>query len=247
MNCQKVAEVEESYLAGELNEATRTEVEQHLQQCKSCARRLSGYEEMLGRMFGSLAPVAPSLHLRSSLLAQVKPGRPAPVPLRRPVFRLGWVYGLAAALVMSLSLWSFSLLGQLQEAKTVQAEAQRILTLTSAPDSFVWAMLSPDQPSGPTLPRARMYARPDSDLFLVTAANLRPAPAAQVYWMWYVRGTRPVSGGALQPDSVGNATLRITDPTRTPGEINTCFITLEKAGSEPTQPAAPPLLQWRRA
>ncbi len=252
MKCEKITEVEDSYLLGELDRKEMEQVEQHIKDCLDCARRLSGYEEVLGRMFSNLKPVAPAAYNRAVLLQKVStpaPEKPALIRRERPPYRprFGFVYGLAAALMLGLTAWALFLFGQLQDSQGQQLEAQKLLDLTSSPDSLVWAMLPPGLPFDPTAPRARMYAKTGSDFYLVTAVNMRPTPDGEIYRIWYVRGPQTELAGSFVPNAGGKASLRVSDQTRSAADITRCFITIEKTDSPASTPNAPPLLEWKRA
>jgi hypothetical protein len=256
MNCNEVAAVEESYLLGDLKGEEMKEIERHLKACLNCAKRLSGYEEMLGQMFGSLRPVTPAPHLRKAVLTQVAelPREPIQLesrrnnPFRRAFSGVGRVLSpVAAVLVIGLTMSSLFLGWQLQETNARQAEMQQVLDLTSSPASWVWALAEPNVPFDPTAPRARMYARPDSDIYLLTATQLKPVPEGQVYRAWYTIDQTIDYLGDLRPDQKGNAVLKVANPDHRAANITGCFITREKAGSPPDQPEGPRFLAWNKA
>jgi hypothetical protein len=254
MKCDQIAELEDNYLLGELERAEMEQVEQHLQVCQDCAQRLNGYEEMLGRMFATLEPVSLPAGSRTAVLQQLPPLVYRQPDQNRNKSQAGrwpkpylWLTGIAAALIIGLSAWALLLWGQLQEVQTRQAEAQRLLEVTGSPDSLVWVMLPPNTTFDAKAPRARMYARPGSELYLVTATNLAPLPTGQVYRVWYKLGDKIEYGGKLLPDSSGQATLKINSAASEANEISSCFVTQEKAEQPNGQPSTPPLLQWKRA
>jgi hypothetical protein len=249
MNCERVAEIEDSYLLGELDIEEMEHVERHLKTCTDCAQRLNGHEELLGRMFASLTPVAPAPQNRTAVLERVQIKTPKPLPPARRQISGGWrvIYGtLAAALVLGLSIWALALNIQLQDANSRQAELQSLLNLTSSPDSRVWLMTPPDVPFDQAAPRARMYVKPGNDEYLVTAINFKPAPAGQVYRVWYDHNQKTEYAGWLQLDNKGQASLKVKGTTESADEITRCFITLEKAGSPANQPGSQPLLLWKK-
>lgn len=255
MNCDEVADLEENYLLGDMKGEEMREFERHLKACISCAKRLSGYEEVLGLMFGSLKPVAPAPHLRKTVLERVDglPQQGQVVTLERPR-RLknnwgGWgriLTPVAAALVIGLTFATVFLSFQVQQVKTEQAHMQQVLDLTSSPGSLIWPLTQPDVPFDPTAPRARMYARPDSDLYLLTATQLQPPPEGQVYRAWYTLNATVDYLGDVQPDRSGNAFLQVPNSDHRAADITGCFITRENAGSPPTQPIGPRFLSWKR-
>jgi anti-sigma-K factor RskA len=258
MNCDEVADLEEDYLLGNLKGEEMKDFERHLKACINCAKRLSGYEEVLGMMFGSLKPVAPSPHVRKAVLDQVDGMPQGPVvtlerPVRKPIWgRFGQNFGrilspVAAVLVIGLTVATVFLSFQIQQVKTQQADMQQVLDLTSSPGSWIWPLTQPDVPFDSTAPRARMYARPDSDIYLLTATQLQPPPDGQVYRAWYTMNSTTVDYlGDVKPDPNGNAVLQVANPDHRAADITGCFITREKAGSPPDQPTGPEFLAWKK-
>ena len=257
MNCDKVADLEEEYLLGNLKVEEMKEFERHLKACVSCAKRLSGYEEVLGMMFGSLKPVAPSPRVRQAVLDQVEDLPQGPVITLEPKSRktiwgrFGNNFGrilspVAAVLVVGLTVATVFLSIQLQQVKNEQAQMQQVLDLASSPGSWIWPLTQPDVPFDASAPRARMYARPDSDLYLLTATQLQPPPEGQVYRAWYILNSTVDYLGDIKPDSNGNATLEVWNPDHRAADITGCFITREKAGSPPNQPIGPKFLAWKK-
>lgn len=255
MNCDEVADLEENYLLGDMKGEEMREFERHLKACQNCAKRLSGYEEVLGVMFSSLKPVAPAPHLRKAILDRVDdlPQNPVVTLDRRRPFKTSWggwgriLSPVAAVLVVGLTVATVFLSFQLQQVRTEQAQMQQVLDLTSSPGTLIWPLTQPDVPFDPNAPRARMYARPDSNLYLLTATQLQPPPTGQVYRAWYTINTTVDYLGDVQPDQNGNAFLKVSNSDHRAAEITGCFITREKAGSPPDQPSGPRFLSWKRS
>jgi anti-sigma-K factor RskA len=250
MNCERVAEIEDSYLLGELDETEMQDVERHLKTCANCDRRISEHEELLGRMFASLEPVAPAAYNRTAVLDKVQAQTPKPLPKKlRGQISGGWrvIYGtLAAALVLGLSIWAVALNIQLHDTSSREAESESLFQLTGSPDSRIWLMTPPDVPFDATAPRARMYVLPGSDQYLVTATNLKPAPDGQVYRVWYEHSQKTEYAGWLQLDKKGQASLRVKGSGDSSDEITKCYITIEQAGSPTNGPGSQPFLLWKR-
>ncbi len=251
MNCRRVQEIEQNYLSGELGVEDMRQIEQHLKSCRACAERLEGYQELLGRMFGSLEPVAPPAYLRQNLLAELSTLQPAqtrPWWKRFSPVRLQTGFNLVAAIALVTllaALWMLN--GQIAETNRQQVEVQQLADLTSSPDSRIWTMLQPDVPFDTNAPRARMYVRPKSTFYFVTATNLAPLAAGQTYRVWYESAQTVVHYvGPLRPDGVGQATLKIQDPEGTALAAVRCFVTAELATNPADQPTGQLLLVWQR-
>jgi len=252
MKCEKVAEVEDSYLLGELEGEQMKQIEQHLKECSSCRQRIKGYEELLGQMFSSVAPLEPPASIREAVMAHATARQPTKKEKSKRKywpFNSGfspvWVVGVAAYSLALLAL-SLVLFLQVQDLNKSQEQNQKVLELTSLPDTLIWLMTPGDGPFNPTAPRARMYARQASDIYLVTAINFTPAPSGKVYKMWYVVGDKIESGGVISLDGRGTASLIINDPDHNTLKISSCYITLEDANLNNSQPTSPPLLTWKK-
>ena len=259
MNCNEVAEVEDSYLLGDLKGEEMRDLERHLKTCLNCAKRLSGYEEVLGLMFSSLKPTIPAPHVRHAVMDRVAelPQTPTREPInietrRKPLRVISGGLGrilspVAAVLVVGLAISTIYLSFQLQDANNRQTQAQQVLDLTSSPDTLVWPLTQPDVPFDPAAPRARMYASARSDIYLLTATQLKPPPDGQVYRAWYMLNQQVDYLGEVKPDQKGNAVLKVPNPDHAAtGNITGCFITKEDAGSPPTQPNGPRFLAWNK-
>ncbi len=250
MKCEKVAEIEDSYLLGELEGSKMNQIEQHLKECASCRQRIHGYEELLGQMFKSVAPLEPPSDIRDAVIAHANQTAKKEKSNRNLwPFRSGFAPVLGAGIAAySLALLAFSviLFLQVQDLNKQQEQSQKVLELTSMPDTLIWLMTPGDGPFNPTAPRARMYARQASEIYLVTAINITPAPSGKAYKMWYVIGDQIESGGVISLDGRGTASLIINDPDRNALKITSCYITLEDNILNSPQPTSPPLLSWKK-
>jgi hypothetical protein len=256
MNCTRVEELEDSYLLGELEGEEAAELEQHLGGCLACSSRITAQEEILGRMFAAVKPIAPPVAVRSALLEKVATlpqNTLAPViPIqerRRKQIRwpasIGIAASVAAAIIVGLSLWAFNLLGDLDAANSQRIEAQRLFEYTSSADTRVWTMLTEDK-GNLDAPRARMYIRPGVNYFIVTASKLSPPPNGETYKVWMVRNSngqpqKPEFVANLKPDSQGRSLVEVSNPSGS-DDINSCFVTLESPNS--MEPVGPELMVW---
>lgn len=248
MDCEKVSQLEESFLLGELEEAEMKSVKDHLASCLQCRQRLSNYEELLGRMFGAINPVAPAPWLKTATINRVTTlNSPATVTLapRKSKPSFGYLYGgLAAVVLLGLVIWQFFLLGQVQNLQGQLNQNAQLLNFATSANTASWTMTPPGQPFKPGQPVAKMLAAPGGNFFYVSAAQLPALNAGQVYRVWYRNGNVAVFVGQLSPDQTGNASLKVPDPSAVAIKIKSCFITIEKASSPNTQPSNQPFLEW---
>ena len=263
MNCHRITQLEESYLLGDLEEIEMQKIRLHIEHCGSCNERIRAHEDLLGRLFSAIEPVSPPVYIRGQVVDKIKaikieessPEKQiVSKKLKRiavkPVFKLGFagLYSLAASLLFVVALsWVILLQNQLQDSKQVQAQNSQLLALTSSSDSIVWIMQAPGQKPGPTTPSAKMYVRPLSDFYYVTATHLQSLPDGMIYSVWYEKKGEVEFGGNLLPDSTGNANLKIVDLSHTGTQINRCFITLDKISDNHETPGGLPLLEWKES
>lgn len=248
MDCEKIAQLEESYLLGELGEAEMKLVKDHLTSCQRCRQRLSEYEELLGRMFGSISPIAPAAWVKTATFDRVtalnsRPLAKAKSKSFKPSF--GYLYGgLAAIIVLGLLVWQVILLGQVQNLQNQLTQNTQILSFATSANTASWTMTLPGQPYQPGQPIAKMLAHSGSNFYYVSAAQLPAVATNQVYRVWYRANNEVEFVGELQPDQKGSANLEVADPNHVAIKIKSCFITIEKVGSSDQQPSGKPFLEW---
>ncbi len=111
MTCDKAAEQIGAWLDGELDQTAAAELERHLEGCAACRRRIDE-QRALGRLLTGASRFAASPALRSRLdeaLRREKEAAAKPVPLRPKPWRrfalpAASLAGLAASLVLFLSI-----------------------------------------------------------------------------------------------------------------------------------------------
>jgi hypothetical protein len=269
IDCTVVNELEESYLLGLLNETEMKQIKLHLSNCGSCRQRLTSYEEVLGQLFSVIQPTPPPLQVRTALMARVaqeQASSTAKVKVQAtdkakfpknnigrgwsifPTQKNTWVVfnGLAAVCLLIAVSWLALINSQLQ---TQTQTMQQTLDLSSSPESRVWTMLPTENLAyvaarGP-IPSAKMYVRPGSSLYLVTANHMPPLATSQVYRVWYKQDGTTEFGANLNLDANGNAWLQLNEAALKPTHIDTCFITVETASQPPSTPVIPPFLIWQ--
>jgi hypothetical protein len=269
IDCTVVNELEESYLLGLLSETEMKQIKLHLSNCGSCRQRLTSYEEVLGQLFSVIQPTPPPIQVRTVLMAQIAKEQASPsVKVKRqvtdttkspkketgrgwfifPTQKNGWVVfnGLAAVCLLVAVSWLALINSQLQAQ---DQKMQQTLELASSPESRVWTMLPTENlayaaAKGP-IPSAKMYVRPGSSLYLVTANHMPPLETNQVYRIWYKQDGTTEFGANLNLDANGNAWLQLDEAALKPTHIDTCFITVESASQPPSTPVIPPFLMWQ--
>ncbi|NWJ46396.1 MAG: anti-sigma factor [Chloroflexi bacterium] len=253
MRCERVFEIEDGYLLGKLAKEDMSQVEQHLNKCLSCRQRIKGYEELLGQMFEAVVPVNPPIELRTAILAHAN-GDSKPEKNQKKQWNWNFfpgyspVFGsVVAAFMLILAALSALLFTQVQDLNKHMEQSQRLQALTSSPDTMIWSMTQPNVPYNSNAPRARMYARPSMDIYLVTAINIVPAPDGKIYKFWYDIGDTLEFGGNLNIDESGTASILINDQNKDALNITSCFITLENFNAALNAPTTAPLLIWKKS
>ena len=116
-----------------------------------------------------------------------------------------------------------------------QVEVQRVsLTTTILASPDVLRVDLKGQPSAPAAIGHAFWSRTRGVLF--TANALPPLPASQVYQLWIVTASGPLSAGLLSLDAEGRALLVSTPPT--PVTPTTFAVTVEPAGGVPAPTGA---------
>lgn len=109
MDCQRVRELADSYLSGQLLVETNHDVVRHLETCPACREEMAARRALRTRLKGAME-AAPDLQPRpdfaSELRTRLRPAAP-PLPARRDVLRT-WgslAAGLALATTTGLFFW----------------------------------------------------------------------------------------------------------------------------------------------
>ncbi len=248
MICENFEELEDPYLMGALDRGKTAELDRHLAHCTVCSTRLKAHEETLGKLFSEVQPIPPPAFVRSALLQKLTtleaPSKVISLPPRPKIYLPVLGAGLAAALIIGLLVWTFYLQTNLVAANQNRTQALKLYDYTSSSDTLVWTM-QPDDRTNFNAPRARMFVRPKSDYFIVTASKLPQPEGGKIYRVWTISGDKPNSRPEfltnLEPDPQGYASVILPDSARAIKVIS-CFVTLESG--QDTEPLAPKLLTW---
>lgn len=132
--------------------------------------------------------------------------------------RAGWYAAIAASLVAAgfANAWwqgrtaqhallasRDALRDSVRQREVAIAERDSMLASLVAPDLRTASLASTGQP-----PSARLFWDPSRRRIILTARDLRPAPAGRTYQLWGLDGTgAPVSLGTFNADASGRATV----------------------------------------
>lgn len=238
------------YALGTLDDDARRELESHVAECAECRRSLAESRGRVALLAFAAEPRAPSVAVRSRLLARVRAqGRGEGPSVRRLVWpRLAWATAAVLALVAVFLAWENrrmthemeALQSQFQARQADLARAQQALAiLTSAETLRVPLTFGEEKPR----PEGKvLFNRRRGLLFFATRM---PALAAnQTYQLWLVPSEgSPISAGLFRPDEKGDGSILLPELPALPASIEAkaFAVTIEPAGGVP-QPTGPKVL-----
>jgi len=249
-----------------LPDTDRAVVERHLDVCPECTGELAAFRATAAELAYTAparqAPEALRARVLSAIDREVKSGAidPVPSPRRQQGTNPWWL--AAAAVVAAVLVGGYALAlsahvgflnRELREARARADTAQRQLIdaqsrLAGAERQIQRVTLttdilaSPDvikvdlkgQPTAPGAVGRAFWSRTRGTIF---TANALPAlPSSQVYQLWIVTATGPLSAGLLDLDARGGAL--VVNDTTTPGTPAAFAVTVEPAGGVPAPTGA---------
>ena len=224
-----------AYALGALDAPEARALEAHLQTCESCQTELAEYRLLSDSLLTALPPRQPSPELRKRLQRQL----PSAEKARRPRFAwsLGqWVMGGALALLVVMSLFSFT---QMRAIQNQQASLlQQIKT-----NQFALSMLA--YPGTRSLPivaadfSGSVLVDTDHNTAAVITWRLPELPADQTYQVWLIEpnGHR-VSAGVFRPQQNSTYTTQPVFSKQPLTDFVGIGVTVEPAGGS-EQPTGP--------
>ena len=232
---ERFGELAGAYALGALSLDERRAFESHLATCAECLQELRDatlVAEGLGR---AVAPQEPSAGLRARVLAAAVAAPRAELPRTtppvvappRPIAQ--WLAMAASFVALALGVYAWTLHARLKEADAALRDARGQLVMLRGQVADLDRVsrdttLATDVLDAPDVVRVdlagqnaaqqasgRAFWSPSRGL-VFTANRLPPLPAGQVYQLWVVTGSGPVSAGLTRPDSAGRA-RSVTQPT----------------------------------
>jgi len=252
------AEAAAAYALGVLDDEERQAFEAHLPACSICRTEVDSHLAVVGLLANAAPPVRPpnNAALRQRILQRAGGIRPiaSAHPVRPPRPRVP-LTGLALA--ASLAVATFSVVAwQRERSRASQARQELAAAMAdlASRDSTLAAFIGPEvhvvSLSRPgEKPAVRVFWNHTSNLFIVTAFGLPPAPAGSTWQLWAITaGRAPVSMGTFDVETANRtaAVLVVAGEITAAGFIDSCGLTLEPAGGSP-QPTELPRFRgdWR--
>ena len=221
MSDHRWADLAAAYALGSLEPSDRTDFESHLEGCVACRRDVDSYREVAAGLAAGAPRVEPPDALRARVLDRVSReaqpdraetpdtvGQVAPARRETPIMRYVLVgtaaASLALAAVVTLMLQRSNLDRQslartlataqlsLEERDSTITRQQTLLNTLLAPQLSTASLAA----AAPQEPGLQLFWNRDSNLMVVAAFNLPPAPAGRTYQLWGISGgAAPVSLG----------------------------------------------------
>jgi anti-sigma-K factor RskA len=218
-----------AYAVDALDDDERAMFERHLADCETCRAEVASLQEAAA-LLGGTTPTEPPAELRDKVLAGIATVRPLPPEVdrratvtdlapRRRRRTAAWLAAAAAVVALGAGgvVWQQTHEGQPNRVEQIQA--------ASDVESF-------DVPlsGGGT---ATIYRSKKLNEAAIVTRNMPSAPAGHDYVLWLQHGDKMVPAGVM-PAGADNAVVFDGDAA----SANGAGITVEEAGTTPTEPSA---------
>jgi anti-sigma-K factor RskA len=232
--CKLIEPLLGAYALEALDFEERAAVEAHLGTCESCNAALVKFQSVAAMLMMTPEPATPAPRLRARLISLLDSARRPrrETSLRAPWARFGLAAGLAALVLINLSLfWQVRSLHDEQARMGADLQVdQTALALASYPTTQV-VLLQGEAVGGTFL------FEPERRFAVLHMWGLDPLESGQSYQAWLVRadGSR-VSAGLFSADPESIFTSAVLNSPAPVGEFTTLGVTIEPAGGsdEPT-------------
>lgn len=190
----------------------------HLRTCAYCQHEVASLRATVGLLPYGIVEAEPPADLRARIIDAAKTGRPAPA--REPTAARGrsagwgWLRRFAPAL-MALTFVIGLLFGRALPAPPATQPAGQVVTLSGQPSGSGTVLVANDH----------SYVR------LTISGLPQPAPG-QVYQLWLLGRSAPISAGTFSAKPDGSGTFEINGLAWSP-EYNGIAITIEPIGGNP--------------
>jgi anti-sigma-K factor RskA len=228
-----------SYALGALDRVESAEFERHLETCPECRAEVQSFQEVAARLVQGATPATPPPELRERVLREAH--RVRPLPVRRVV--LPWAPAAAAAVVLALiggyGYWRASdnardaraLRDSLAVARAERDSTQQVLAAVLDSTVATAHLAATGKP-----PSLRLYWNRASNVVVVAAFDLPPAPRGRSYQLWAIRkGRAPVSIGVFNSSPTGRAIVTLRMPPDVQPEASALTEEPFRGSPQPTQ------------
>lgn len=210
-----------AYAADALTSEEVVAIGGHLQTCAHCQQELASLRATVGLLPYGLVEAEPPADLRARIIDAAKTGRPLPARESMPAARerlagWSWLRRFAPAL-MALTFVIGLLLGRtLPAAPGTQTQPEgQVVTLSGQASGSGTVLVANDH----------SYVR------LTISGLPQPAPG-QVYQLWLLGRSAPISAGTFSAKADGSGTFELNGLAWSP-EYNGIAITIEPIGGNP--------------
>jgi anti-sigma-K factor RskA len=219
-----IHELSAAYALDALDERERAEFEAHLRDCERCredVRAFAGVAESLALATQGPEP-SPELRGRILAAAAAEPQNVVSLGVARERRRRNWtpalgaVAAVAACAAIGLGIYSITLSGDLDDARTALAEQRGTSAVLADPAARTVALAAGE---------GKLVVNRDGDAVLVLDM-VEPAPEGKTYEVWIVEDETPRPAGLFAGDE-GTDIVRVDGPVK-PGSL--VAVTLEDAG-----------------
>jgi len=240
----------EAYVLGTLDAAERAQVEQHLQNCEDCRRRVNEYGEVASRLPEALAtatrlPLPPEIKTRvlETLAAERSSTPTRQIPFRWRPRLITW--GLAILLAFSLA-WGFRLNVALAQERALRSEfadlvgqqeiVLEVIDSSKTTKAFLRATASDSNSYG------KLFTRSDLPEVVAMAGRLPIPSAGQAYHLWVTQHGQTHLAGIMKVNEKGFGLLVFTADE--PGPVyEAAQLILQPIGS--MSPSGTPIISWQ--
>ena len=225
-----------SYALGLLEGDEHEQVEEHIRGCPTCAEEVHELREALDALPLAVPPVMPPPAARQALMDRVSasvrgerraaPDEAAVATRHDPAGRgkgvwpgtAGWAAALAGAAVAGLSIWQAAvvrneLAAARQERAATEAALRRQVEALSQLDPQATRVAALRGGPQAAAIEGRVVYQPNRPTALAVLDHLPPLQPGQVYQLWLIQGSTPVSAGTFRADASGTGTLVVQAPS----------------------------------
>ena len=235
-----------AYVLGALDPDEAREFERLLATSPDLAREVLELREVGGLLARGAPRVEPDPSLRRHVLDRVALERRTALarPPTRRLPRLAWAAaaagiagvalfarqaGRAGERVAALERQRDSLAGEL-------VERERILDAILGSSTVQFRLTSPSDPQ----PGIQVFWNRQTNVWVLHAVALRPAPAGRVYQLWFLKEGEAIAASTFDSEADGDVVVTVPGPADRAG-LTGAAITEEPAGGSP-QPTSAPIL-----
>lgn len=246
MNDADLRDLAAAYVLGALDPDEAREFKRLLAASPELAREVAELREV-GVLLARGAPrVEPDPSLRRRVLDRVALERRRVLarPRTRWLPRLAWAAAVAgivgAVLFARQTRQADARLATLERQRDSLAgelvERERILDAILGSSTVQFRLTSPSDPQ----PGIQVFWNRQTNVWVLHAVALRPAPDGRIYQLWFLRGGEAVPASTFDSEADGDIVMTVPGPAD-PAGLTGAAVTEEPAGGSP-QPTSAPIL-----